>query len=189
MRGEYTQKIPLVVGAAELPPRARRIHPHAHFFGAEPGTTSACAENTSLDNLRPAHLGNYLRVRGEYDQRGLGATGVVELPPRARRILIVDINGVPHYGTTSACAENTAGDTSARSNNRNYLRVRGEYSWSVSDLTTLPELPPRARRIRKCFTQAVPNPGTTSACAENTRCHGFSLPRSGNYLRVRGEYP
>ena len=33
---------------------------------------------------------------------------MAELPPRTRRILIVDINGVPHYGTTSAYAENTA---------------------------------------------------------------------------------
>ena len=46
VRGEYPQKIALIVGAAELPPRARRIRtiflPRPMLFG----TTSACAENT-----------------------------------------------------------------------------------------------------------------------------------------------
>ena len=50
-------------------------------------------------------------------------------------------------GTTSACAENTSGDTSDNSNNRNYLRVRGEYGWENLKTGAGVELPPRARRI------------------------------------------
>ena len=51
------------------------------------------------------------------------------------------------------------------------------------------ELPPRARRILAMETMRTDNPGTTSACAENTG--GIYPPRirSRNYLRVRGEYP
>ena len=55
-------------------------------------------------------------------------------------------------GTTSACAENTTGDTSDRSNNRNYLRVRGEYDCTAIPVSEATELPPRARRIRTVFT-------------------------------------
>ena len=51
---------------AELPPRARRIHPAMVKPHPTGGTTSACAENThtipNTTNIR----GNYLRVRGEY---------------------------------------------------------------------------------------------------------------------------
>mgnify|MGYP001642203179 CR=1 FL=1 len=71
------------------------------------GTTSACAENTDLNHPRVGTPRNYLRVRGEYMAQSSAVHAVVELPPRARRILIIDVNGVPHYGTTSACAENT----------------------------------------------------------------------------------
>ena len=50
------------------------------------GTTSACAENTTLDPDKDVPYGNYLRVRGEYT--GLNAVMAMnpELPPRARRI-------------------------------------------------------------------------------------------------------
>ena len=51
---------------AELPPRARRI---LHSLWGDQdivGTTSACAENTYAFWLVKVFLGNYLRVRGEY---------------------------------------------------------------------------------------------------------------------------
>ena len=71
---------------------------------------------------------------------------------------------------------------------RNYLRVRGEYAW----LSPWPahgwELPPRARRILANDTASLPNAGTTSACAENTRLHKDTIRDLRNYLRVRGEY-
>ena len=90
---------------------------------------------------------NYLRVRGEYPVILLSAPLIVELPPRARRILVLTIWLTRLIGTTSACAENTrgtvfcqvdGGTTSACAENTgasglmgvlggNYLRVRGEY--------------------------------------------------------------
>ena len=92
----------------------------------------------------------------------------MELPPRTRRILRLQIIQGITLGTTSAHAENNTGDTSDRSNNRNYLRARGEY------LNRFPLW--RA------------DGGTTSAHAENTR--RATGPRGGswNYLRARGEY-
>ena len=93
------------------------------------GTTSACAENT----LRVIHglrsVGNYLRVRGEYQ------AAKVELWRQ--------------YGTTSACAENTGSHRILASRTRNYLRVRGEYPHSCYVPTESEELPPRARRIHR----------------------------------------
>ena len=72
----------------ELPPRARRILAGKIIETILNGTTSACAENTDSIQLTAALLGNYLRVRGEYPFFGQVGTAVVELPPRARRILI-----------------------------------------------------------------------------------------------------
>ena len=91
-------------------------------------------------------------------------------------------------GTTSACAENTTGDTSDCSNNRNYLRVRGEYASSTCMMSMMVELPPRARRIHGVQQAPVVVLGTTSACAENTPRQWLPQPRTRNYLRVRGEY-
>ena len=51
------------------------------------------------------------------------------------------------------------------------------------------ELPPRARRIRTGNLGGLTEGGTTSACAENTRGNAERHPTTGNYLRVRGEYP
>ena len=91
----------------ELPPRARRIHPVDHDRIFLRGTTSACAENTSVNVMYDFPWGNYLRVRGEYGS-GVATVGcMMELPPRARRIQPFDsIEGFLR-GTTSACAENT----------------------------------------------------------------------------------
>ena len=50
------------------------------------------------------------------------------------------------------------------------------------------ELPPRARRILDRKDDAEREKGTTSACAENTARDSNAMPRSWNYLRVRGEY-
>ena len=71
---------------------------------------------------------------------------------------------------------------------RNYLRVRGEYCAFTSVEPHGKELPPRARRIRGHDAVVGVQHGTTSACAENT-----ALPLGmdriyRNYLRVRGEY-
>ena len=93
-------------------------------------------------------LGNYLRVRGEYLDIILPGWRGVELPPRARRILMGLLIALMLVGTTSACAENTLLSVSHRGRAWNYLRVRGEYATEPSVKLYASELPPRARRIR-----------------------------------------
>ena len=95
---------------------------------------------------------------------------------------------VVRYGTTSACAENTQYQGTGRARCRNYLRVRGEYSWRGLILMLSVELPPRARRIQNAGNGTIATPGTTSACAENTPLGTKPIEKMGNYLRVRGEY-
>ena len=112
----------------------------------------------------------------------------MELPPRARRILLLSSRCAVRVGTTSACAENTSPRHRRACGHRNYLRVRGEYSRSSARSVTRLELPPRARRIPLTILPRNNQNGTTSACAENTMPRvGPGLP-SWNYLRVRGEY-
>ena len=147
MRGEYAQTELNTMIGAELPPRARRIHippgiPHAYR-----GTTSACAENTDYMRCTLHYTRNYLRVRGEYMLITYCTGTVSELPPRARRIRVVHCRHLLAMGTTSACAENTRKPPKPRNNNRNYLRVRGEYTTILATSAILSELPPRARRI------------------------------------------
>ena len=156
----------------ELPPRARRIHGRGHEPFPTQGTTSACAENTWIGRMRSPPRGNYLRVRGEYSRRTLGGMGGGELPPRARRIPGHGCCIAHNQGTTSACAENTIEDDAGVAHAGNYLRVRGEYGVPGHMMDMDEELPPRARRIRGAHAIRVSQPGTTSACAENT-CGGF----------------
>ena len=139
----------------------------------------------------------------------LGRSFLLELPPRARRILNkIFLRGRP-LGTTSACAENTQTETGKRLwgeelpprarriptmilssalTNWNYLRVRGEYCPRSRGSPGRSELPPRARRILFNEDCAYDLLGTTSACAENTPMPPTSQYLHGNYLRVRGEY-
>ena len=70
---------------------------------------------------------NYLRVRGEYVDDGVVYPLDQELPPRARRIRILNNLRGPQEGTTSACAENTIVWWTKSMMSWNYLRVRGEY--------------------------------------------------------------
>ena len=51
-------------------------------------------------------------------------------------------------GTTSACAENTTALSEGEHRIGNYLRVRGEYTYTGNIYGGQKELPPRARRIR-----------------------------------------
>ena len=152
----------------ELPPRARRIRTFHRFYLHKHGTTSACAENTAVGKLFAQGHGNYLRVRGEYEDAGIGALSALELPPRARRIPT----------RWRSCVQKT----------RNYLRVRGEYGISLRVEGATRELPPRARRIPPEKDKTAGKTGTTSACAENTCGRNHQGPVSRNYLRVRGEY-
>ena len=152
------------------------------------GTTSACAENTAFLGVGWWVGGNYLRVRGEYSSPAQPTYTTWELPPRARRILALNINESNKIGTTSACAENTGLTLTRFSPLRNYLRVRGEYPLPQQPLSGRPELPPRARRILTEADTQSPVQGTTSACAENTGSWQGVRREERNYLRVRGEY-
>ena len=91
-------------------------------------------------------------------------------------------------GTTSACAENTWRPPQYGIRPRNYLRVRGEYTRHGTPLRSVPELPPRARRIQITISPSCAVSGTTSACAENTLHVDDDYEGVMNYLRVRGEY-
>ena len=147
MRGEYPTRGTCSQVPMELPPHARRIPRELHEPVATHGTTSACAENThrQSSNRRksgttsacaentcrwhPSSLGcwNYLRMRGEYRKDGRIENLWPELPPHARRIRGVNPARRIIRGTTSACAENTAGITRTCGHSWNYLRMRGEY--------------------------------------------------------------
>ena len=111
-------------------------------------------------------------MRGEYRIDSNSVFTASELPPRARRIPLETISEISAEGTTSACAENTPGAIRGIERIRNYLRVRGEYGGEWDSVPVIPELPPRARRIRDDASQTIMDIGTTSACAENTR-HGI----------------
>ena len=127
VRGEYIDAVVATVRHLELPPRARRIPGLDTHPAVEPGTTSACAENTFSEFLKPNSAWNYLRVRGEYNSGSIVASHRSELPPRARRIRALAHQKFGYRGTTSACAENTSNPPST--------------------LMASMELPPRARRI------------------------------------------
>ena len=86
-------------------------------------------------------------MRGEYGTRRGLRDGVVELPPRARRIHSLNHPRYGFPGTTSACAENTLKRAGLVFLQWNYLRVRGEYIMFENTIIDIMELPPRARRI------------------------------------------
>ena len=108
VRGEYLIDGRIWVTLSELPPRARRIRVGAVSAVGIDGTTSACAENTCLASRQWRPRWNYLRVRGEYKPGVFLYAPIMELPPRARRILNLSSIGIVRQGTTSACAENTS---------------------------------------------------------------------------------
>ena len=131
VRGEYGVFVTQGKLSLELPPRARRILALAERLLGRNGTTSACAENTTLGGGGAPLSGNYLRVRGEY-LTGVNINMVsVELPPRARRIRAKLAYFASCQGTTSACAENTTPIPQRSQIVRNYLRVRGEYNYII----------------------------------------------------------
>ena len=167
-----TRRIPAqatgLTPVTELPPRARRILGATMKTAPTSGTTSVCAENTSIHLINPLPSGNYLRVRGEYGSNPISRGAWMELPPRARRIPQYYAAFKQRYGTTSACAENTLRNWPLDTQLRNYLRVRGEYISATYRDSPSMELPPRARRILHQINPYTGEIGTTSACAENT---------------------
>ena len=147
MRGEYVIQNSNKEVILELPPHARRIREHGLVCPVLKGTTSACAENTHTTHATVCRVGNYLRMRGEYNDRWLIQYSPVELPPHARRIRDPHQRTARTHGTTSACAENTPLPTVRAAVLWNYLRMRGEYRPPGIMPKHKPELPPHARRI------------------------------------------
>ena len=147
MRGEYVIQNSNKEVILELPPHARRIPRQRLIVGHFRGTTSACAENTTCRCAASGNKRNYLRMRGEYNDRWLIQYSPVELPPHARRIQALNRAAVMGGGTTSACAENTFEASHCLHEFRNYLRMRGEYAKSFPQPRNSSELPPHARRI------------------------------------------
>ena len=86
VRGEYFSIRGLEGYRGELPPRARRIPNPDALSNLLVGTTSACAENTKHPSHALVRERNYLRVRGEYQDKVSSVASSAELPPRARRI-------------------------------------------------------------------------------------------------------
>ena len=152
------------------------------------GTTSAHAENTTALPPRTNAFLNYLRARGEYRGVLTHLGEVAELPPRTRRIQHRTLDTALGGGTTSAHAENTTIGQHPRQRNRNYLRARGEYLYTLPSRVSSLELPPRTRRIRRPSWTVALLLGTTSAHAENTHSRSRDWPCPRNYLRARGEY-
>ena len=107
-------------------------------------------------------------MRGEYPWFLAQEMICWELPPHARRIRFLGYQAAVGFGTTSACAENTAWVNLPSLPKRNYLRMRGEYGANLSQYTDAMELPPHARRIPFLSKALRRGLGTTSACAENT---------------------
>ena len=188
MRGEYHPTSDIWAFLRELPPHARRILAPGAVKIVGNGTTSACAENTSVRNPRNGGQWNYLRMRGEYLLLSASHSLHPELPPHARRIRLSEIPETAVNGTTSACAENTLGCFSWFPQGWNYLRMRGEYHWFHLHKHIRWELPPHARRIPSLLHYHLCFHGTTSACAENTTPGPAKTGEARNYLRMRGEY-
>ena len=86
-------------------------------------------------------------MRGEYPDPVDPIYLAEELPPRARRIHSNWVYRDYTLGTTSACAENTGAMNNYYDRRANYLRVRGEYTFTPKTSQPKVELPPRARRI------------------------------------------
>ena len=106
-RGEYTDDDTEYFFPVELPPRTRRIRcGFAHSLSSN-GTTSAHAENTTINLNHHQTCRNYLRARGEYDLDRQIFDFNEELPPRTRRIQKRGNLRIGIRGTTSAHAENT----------------------------------------------------------------------------------
>ena len=69
----------------------------------------------------------------------------------------------------------------------NYLRMRGEESYSARLPVQNEELPPHARRRVKYCSRFLLPAGITSACAEKRCIVWPSALMHRNYLRMRGE--
>ena len=89
-------------------------------------------------------------------------------------------------GITSACAEQTAANTSPHSSTTDHLRVCGADEVGVGAAFAFAGLPPRVRSRPAACRSSVCRPGITSACAEQTGRWSDRRRIPGDYLRVCG---
>ena len=170
------------------PPHVRGRHTFVGLATKVVGFTPACAGNTTyhqiqatLPTVHPRMCGEYLVVRA----LPLRVTGS---PPRARGILLPELQG-PHGGRfTPACAGNTPAPIVIHTRSLVHPRVRGEYSESEKQVYDLIGSPPRARGILTRHRPGALAVGFTPACAGNTFPAPFAIPRCTVHPRVRGEY-
>ena len=116
----------------EIPPRARRRDSREIRIQELDGNTSACAEKRAVDDLTINYPRKYLRVRGEETFPAMSTGSSREIPPRARRRAFGDVGQSVIPGNTSACAEKRIREQRENTQQRKYLRVRGEEEVSLS---------------------------------------------------------
>ena len=168
MCGADRLQIAISDGNPGSPPRVRsrrreRADPHHRS-----GITSACAEQTVHEPMRPTASGDHLRV--------CGADGLLKLlvpansgsPPRVRSRPQFQCFSDGEDGITSACAEQTWCRRWTRWLTRDHLRVCGaDNDASTSDLGRMGS-PPRVRSRPDEPRRTHVRRGITSACAEQT---------------------
>ena len=89
-------------------------------------------------------------------------------------------------GITSACAEQTAANTSPHSSTTDHLRVCGADPGIVPVVPAYRGLPPRVRSRRVRGRHPEHAVGITSACAEQTKPNHQPTAANEDYLRVCG---
>ena len=168
------------------PPRVRSRRPSCQWITARSGITSACAEQTDIDNRYTQIQRDHLRVCGADPSTLASASMSLGSPPRVRsRLAGYDANGA-FSGITSACAEQTAWVRGRPRRTGDHLRVCGA-DW----LPAKPDAvgrgsPPRVRSRLAARNREVRYVRITSACAEQTRNDWIFGSRSGDHLRVCG---
>ena len=171
MRGEESEPSRPYLIRKEIPPRARRRGVPLQGLGVGVRNTSACAEKRVARPAGVDRAWKYLRVRGEELFTVPTKILSLEIPPRARRRVLVVIRWLLWLGNTSACAEKRKTSPNPNGPNGKYLRVRGE-EWPWCHMAAaLKEIPPRARRRAAWFAACGGWVGNTSACAEKRSSH------------------
>ena len=109
-------------------------------------------------------------------------------PPRARELLAILSISLGYFGITPACAGITSPIYSFQLANRDHPRVRGNYTRALQGHLATRGSPPRARELRLMIAEYLWTIGITPACAGITWFFDFTLGRSRDHPRVRGNY-
>ena len=107
------------------PPRVRSRPRMAQEQRCKRRITSACAEQTTSSNTALQPNRDHLRVCGADAAFGAGDTAHSGSPPRVRSRRPAEHHRICPQGITSACAEQTSGNTCSMTSTRDHLRVCG----------------------------------------------------------------